>query len=176
MRATVAPASPSVKGALAVRLDVARPSHHLLAEVQLDQRSAAPFVDAEVIAGVRLLILGGEACPAELGWRLAARLEVWNTYGPTGGVGLGRYLDPDLDAPRTSRRDRFSQPGCVPELAVVQQSGSVKGPRRCAALRPQPARFANALARSSLRSMERHSTGDGAGSRRVAVLALGRRG
>ncbi|HEY4897857.1 MAG TPA: hypothetical protein VII01_17440, partial [Solirubrobacteraceae bacterium] len=67
--------------------------------MQLDQRSAAAFVDAEVIAGVRLLILGGEACPAELGWRLAARLEVWNTYGPTGGVGLGRYLDPDLDAP-----------------------------------------------------------------------------
>lgn len=108
---------------------------------------AAMWVE-DVIADVRLLILGGEACPAELGWRLAARREVWNTYGPTeatvvstaarihpgepitiglpldgwllavvdehgepvpfgepgelviGGVGLGRYLDPKLDAER----------------------------------------------------------------------------
>jgi non-ribosomal peptide synthetase-like protein len=35
------------------------------------------------LAKVRLMILGGEACPAELGWRLARRREVWNTYGPT---------------------------------------------------------------------------------------------
>ena len=36
------------------------------------------------LAGVRLLILGGEACPPELGTRLAADgREVWNTYGPT---------------------------------------------------------------------------------------------
>ena len=36
------------------------------------------------LGGVRLLILGGEACPSELGWRLAAGgREVWNTYGPT---------------------------------------------------------------------------------------------
>jgi non-ribosomal peptide synthetase-like protein len=102
--------------------------------------------DDEVLAKVRLLILGGEACPNELGWRLAAGREVWNTYGPTeatvvstatrvwpgravtighplcgwkvavvdelgqpvtfsetgelviAGVGLGRYLDPELDA------------------------------------------------------------------------------
>lgn len=33
---------------------------------------------------VRLLIMGGEACPAELGARLQATgREVWNTYGPT---------------------------------------------------------------------------------------------
>jgi non-ribosomal peptide synthetase-like protein len=33
---------------------------------------------------VRLLILGGEACPPEIGARLAtADREVWNTYGPT---------------------------------------------------------------------------------------------
>ena len=33
---------------------------------------------------VRLLILGGEACPPELGARLAPHgREVWNTYGPT---------------------------------------------------------------------------------------------
>lgn len=102
----------------------------------------------DVWDGVRLLILGGEACPAELGWRLAGGREVWNTYGPTeatvvstasrirpgapitigwalpgwhaavvdehgrpvpfgepgelvlAGIGLGRYLDPELDARR----------------------------------------------------------------------------
>jgi non-ribosomal peptide synthetase-like protein len=37
----------------------------------------------DVLAGVRLLILGGEACGDALGWRLAAGREVWNTYGPT---------------------------------------------------------------------------------------------
>ncbi len=35
------------------------------------------------LAGVRLMILGGEACPEPLAWRLAASREVWNTYGPT---------------------------------------------------------------------------------------------
>jgi non-ribosomal peptide synthetase-like protein len=35
------------------------------------------------LAGVRLLILGGEACPEALAWRLASDREVWNTYGPT---------------------------------------------------------------------------------------------
>ncbi|MCY7401986.1 MAG: amino acid adenylation domain-containing protein [Nocardioides sp.] len=96
---------------------------------------------------VRLLIMGGEACPPELAQRLQREgREVWNTYGPTeatvvacgalldgsdpvriglpldgwdlavvdaagnpvaegasgeliiGGVGLARYLDPELDA------------------------------------------------------------------------------
>ena len=38
----------------------------------------------EALAAVRLLILGGEACPPEIGTRLASRdREVWNTYGPT---------------------------------------------------------------------------------------------
>lgn len=38
----------------------------------------------ETLAGVRLLIFGGEACPPELAARLAtAGREVWNTYGPT---------------------------------------------------------------------------------------------
>jgi non-ribosomal peptide synthetase-like protein len=108
----------------------------------------AAMWDEQTLAGVRLLILGGEACPPELGWRLAAAREVWNTYGPTeatvvttaariqpgkpitigwplhgwfvaaveesgepvpfgepgelaiAGVGLGRYLDPELDAER----------------------------------------------------------------------------
>ena len=105
----------------------------------------------EAMDDVRLLILGGEACPPEIGERLATGdREVWNTYGPTeatvvscaarltgegpvriglpldgwdlavvdgqgtpvevggsgeliiGGVGLARYLDPDLD------RERFA--------------------------------------------------------------------
>ncbi|OAA41265.1 non-ribosomal peptide synthetase [Metarhizium rileyi] len=39
---------------------------------------------AEALCGLRLLILGGEACPAELATRLASTVEsVWNTYGPT---------------------------------------------------------------------------------------------
>ncbi|MFT4011439.1 MAG: amino acid adenylation domain-containing protein [Nocardioidaceae bacterium] len=38
----------------------------------------------DALARVRLLILGGEACPPEIGERLAtADREVWNTYGPT---------------------------------------------------------------------------------------------
>ncbi len=38
----------------------------------------------EALAAVRLLILGGEACPPELGARLVSpQREVWNTYGPT---------------------------------------------------------------------------------------------
>jgi non-ribosomal peptide synthetase-like protein len=35
------------------------------------------------LARVRLLVLGGEACPEGLAWRLAKEREVWNTYGPT---------------------------------------------------------------------------------------------
>ncbi len=106
----------------------------------------ASMWDEDAVARVRLLILGGEACSPELGWRLARGREVWNTYGPTeatvvstaarihpgervtigkplpgwevavvdehgcpvpqgepgelviAGVGLGRYIDPVLDA------------------------------------------------------------------------------
>ncbi|KHN94756.1 non-ribosomal peptide synthetase [Metarhizium album ARSEF 1941] len=39
---------------------------------------------AEALRGLRLLILGGEACPGELATRLASTVgSVWNTYGPT---------------------------------------------------------------------------------------------
>ncbi|MFN8156904.1 MAG: Pls/PosA family non-ribosomal peptide synthetase [Candidatus Nanopelagicales bacterium] len=39
---------------------------------------------AEALSAVRLLILGGEACPPELATRLVdGGREVWNTYGPT---------------------------------------------------------------------------------------------
>ncbi|MGZ5404007.1 MAG: Pls/PosA family non-ribosomal peptide synthetase [Nocardioides sp.] len=38
----------------------------------------------DALSAVRLLILGGEACPPEIGTRFATRTrEVWNTYGPT---------------------------------------------------------------------------------------------
>ncbi len=44
----------------------------------------AGLLPPESLAGVRLLIFGGEACPQELVDRLAVPgREVWNTYGPT---------------------------------------------------------------------------------------------
>ena len=50
----------------------------------------------EALEAVRLLIFGGEACPPELGERLAVDgREVWNTYGPTEAtvVACGALLD-----------------------------------------------------------------------------------
>jgi non-ribosomal peptide synthetase-like protein len=50
----------------------------------------------ESLAKVRLLIMGGEACPPELAARLqAVGREVWNTYGPTEAtvVACGALLD-----------------------------------------------------------------------------------
>ena len=44
----------------------------------------ASLWQADSLDGVRLIILGGEACPPELADRLTADdREVWNTYGPT---------------------------------------------------------------------------------------------
>jgi non-ribosomal peptide synthetase-like protein len=43
----------------------------------------AAMWDEPSLVGVKLLILGGEACPDQLAWRLAGGREVWNTYGPT---------------------------------------------------------------------------------------------
>ncbi|HWU33098.1 MAG TPA: non-ribosomal peptide synthetase, partial [Marmoricola sp.] len=43
----------------------------------------AAMWDHDVLEGVRLLILGGEALPEPLGHHLAQHCEVWNTYGPT---------------------------------------------------------------------------------------------
>jgi non-ribosomal peptide synthetase-like protein len=44
----------------------------------------ASMWQADLLQGVRLLILGGEACPTALADRLTKRCtEVWNTYGPT---------------------------------------------------------------------------------------------
>jgi non-ribosomal peptide synthetase-like protein len=47
---------------------------------------------ADLLSGIRLLVLGGEACPVGLADRLTTRCtearspEVWNTYGPTEGT------------------------------------------------------------------------------------------
>jgi non-ribosomal peptide synthetase-like protein len=58
-----------------------------LAEHRVSVVSTVPTLaamwDEECLAGVRLLILGGEACPEALARRLSAGCEVWNTYGPT---------------------------------------------------------------------------------------------
>ena len=59
-----------------------------LVENRISVVSTVPTLAAlwpsEQLGGVRLLILGGEACPEPLAHRLAAACtEVWNTYGPT---------------------------------------------------------------------------------------------
>ncbi|MEW2357738.1 Pls/PosA family non-ribosomal peptide synthetase [Spirillospora sp. NPDC029432] len=59
-----------------------------LAERGITVVSTVPTLAAlwpvETLAGVRLLIFGGEACPPELAARLAVPgRQVWNTYGPT---------------------------------------------------------------------------------------------
>jgi non-ribosomal peptide synthetase-like protein len=58
-----------------------------LAERRVTVISTVPTLAAmwsdDMLAGVRLLILGGETCPPELAWQLAVEREVWNTYGPT---------------------------------------------------------------------------------------------
>ena len=59
-----------------------------LVQRQISVVSTVPTLAAlwptDQLGGIRLLIFGGEACPAELANRLAALCpEVWNTYGPT---------------------------------------------------------------------------------------------
>jgi non-ribosomal peptide synthetase-like protein len=79
----------------------------------------AAMWDDEVVAGVRLLVLGGEACPTELGWRLAVGREVWNTYGPT-----------EATVVSTAARVRPGQPITIGlplpgwEVAVVDEAGT----------------------------------------------------
>ena len=54
----------------------------------------------EELRGVRLLILGGEACPAELAARLASICpEVWNTYGPTETTVVASAAQLTVDGP-----------------------------------------------------------------------------
>ncbi|GAB3411259.1 non-ribosomal peptide synthetase [Schumannella luteola] len=74
---------------------------------------------AETLENVRLLIFGGEACPPELGERLAVDgREVWNTYGPTEAtvVACGALLDGSAPV-------RIGLPLDGWELAVVGEDG-----------------------------------------------------
>ena len=74
---------------------------------------------AEALAAVRLLILGGEACPPDLGARLATPdREVWNTYGPTEAtvVSCGAQVD-------GSEPVRIGLPLDGWDLAVVDADG-----------------------------------------------------
>jgi len=86
----------------------------------------------EALVDVRLLILGGEACPPEIGARLARPgREVWNTYGPTeatviscgaqltgeGPVRIGLPLD-GWDLAVVDANGAHVQPGEVGELII----------------------------------------------------------
>lgn len=71
-----------------------------LAERSVTVVSTVPTLAAlwpkEALKDIRLLIFGGEACPAELVARLAGpEREVWNTYGPTEAtvIACGAALD-----------------------------------------------------------------------------------
>ncbi|WP_424216170.1 Pls/PosA family non-ribosomal peptide synthetase (plasmid) [Streptomyces sp. BI20] len=74
---------------------------------------------AECLDGVRLLIVGGEACPAELADRFAGDgRELWNTYGPTETtvVACAARLAPGEPV-------RIGLPLAGWDLAVVDESG-----------------------------------------------------
>lgn len=77
----------------------------------------------ESLAGVRLLIMGGEACPPEIGTRLARPgRELWNTYGPTEAtvVACGAQLTGEEPV-------RIGLPLDGWDLAVVDQHGAHVG-------------------------------------------------
>ncbi len=77
----------------------------------------------DALAAVRLLILGGEACPPEIGARLAtAGREVWNTYGPTEAtvVACAAQLEPEPPV-------RIGLPLDGWDLAVVDADGQPVG-------------------------------------------------
>jgi len=78
----------------------------------------AAMWDEADIAGVRLLIFGGEACPEALAWRLSAHREVWNTYGPTETtvVATATQLRPGDEI-------TIGQPLRGWEIAVVDETG-----------------------------------------------------
>ncbi len=82
-------------------------------------RPSPPCGRAEALEAVRLLIFGGEACPPELGERLAVDgREVWNTYGPTEAtvVACAALLD-------GSKPVRIGLPLAGWDLAVVDAEG-----------------------------------------------------
>ncbi len=78
----------------------------------------------DALADVRLLILGGEACPPEIGTRFAnPTREVWNTYGPTEAtvVACGARLTGEGPV-------RIGLPLDGWDLAVVDKAGNPVGP------------------------------------------------
>lgn len=78
----------------------------------------------EALDAVRLLILGGEACPPEIGARLAAgRREVWNTYGPTEATVVACAARLTGEEPV-----RIGLPLDGWDLAVVDESGAQVAP------------------------------------------------
>ncbi|MFT4126245.1 MAG: AMP-binding protein [Gordonia sp. (in: high G+C Gram-positive bacteria)] len=73
----------------------------------------------EALEAVRLLIFGGEACPPELGERLAVPgREVWNTYGPTEATVVACAAPLGGDGPV-----RIGLPLAGWDLAVVDAAG-----------------------------------------------------
>ncbi|GAA2239063.1 non-ribosomal peptide synthetase [Kitasatospora cystarginea] len=94
-----------------------------LVERQITVVSTVPTLVAlwptEYLERVRLLILGGEACPEELVHRLAApHRELWNTYGPTETtvVACAALMTPGQPV-------RIGAPLDGWELAVVDEQG-----------------------------------------------------
>lgn len=79
----------------------------------------ATLLDPDTLSRLRLVVLGGEACPDELGWRLASGgPEVWNTYGPTEAtvVATAAPIVPD-------ERVSIGRPIAGHRLAVVDDDG-----------------------------------------------------
>ncbi|BFU45277.1 Pls/PosA family non-ribosomal peptide synthetase [Krasilnikovia sp. MM14-A1004] len=94
-----------------------------LAEQRISVVSTVPTLAAlwpvDALAGVRLLIFGGEACPPELAERLAVEgREVWNTYGPTEATVVACAARMTGDGPV-----RIGLPLLGWQLAVVDESG-----------------------------------------------------
>ncbi|MGW1279513.1 Pls/PosA family non-ribosomal peptide synthetase [Streptomyces tsukubensis] len=100
-----------------------------LAERGITAVSTVPTLAAlwppDALDGVRLLILGGEACPAELAGQLAVPgREVWNTYGPTEATVVS------CAARLTDGREpvRIGLPLAGWDLAVVDRRGEPVAP------------------------------------------------
>ena len=74
--------------------------------------------DEDALVAVRLLILGGEACPEHLVERLAEGRELWNTYGPTEATVVTTAIRLMPGEPVT-----IGQPLRGWELAVVDDDG-----------------------------------------------------
>ncbi|WP_218005221.1 Pls/PosA family non-ribosomal peptide synthetase [Actinomadura macra] len=99
-----------------------------LAEQRITVVSTVPTLaalwPAETLAGIRLLIFGGEACPPELAARLAVPgRQVWNTYGPTEATVVACAAPLGGDGPV-----RIGLPLDGWDLAVVDGSGEPVAP------------------------------------------------